>query len=468
MQKNDLKSVENKRELLVIGNGFDLECGLKTQYEDFFFEKYGINLIAEIDSEKNSELEFEHYQKLANQKFIKEFSKAINEQLDINRLIKENKDAYGYLVNYFSQRFKSILHTIDPDNLNNNLRDKRNKKLKTKFTNWDIVFISSYILMKKGNEFKWIDIEKAIFEVITTVLLEKKDVFSEEDFLNKYSKDKFIGIVKYCFREKKDISTSMLDSLVKFEKSFADYIGDQLNEKWDKYLPAASKLLEILTRASQKQKVKLDVINFNYSLDENLIDYMKRKNYLPNIEIHSWTNIHGIALWNNAKTRANINKIHGKKQGKMAAPIFGIDGHDILTSKINRDLNLDDPRIIFTKSFRLIDNKINLMRDREHQIQSKMDKIIFFGHSLGHADYSYFESLFDICDIFNSNVELEFYYHHHEQSLENRIAERLVLKRIVNLLTSYGETVPEQHGENIVNRLVLEQRLNLLPSPDIK
>lgn len=42
--------------------------------------------------------------------------------------------------------------------------------------------------------------------------------------------------------------------------------------------------------------------------------------------------------------------------------------------------------------------------------------MIFYGHSLGHADYSYFE------------------------------------------------TLPDQHGENIVNRLVLEQRLNLFPT----
>ena len=36
-----------EKELLIIGNGFDLQCGLKTRYKDFFFDRYGVNLVAE-------------------------------------------------------------------------------------------------------------------------------------------------------------------------------------------------------------------------------------------------------------------------------------------------------------------------------------------------------------------------------------------------------------------------------------
>lgn len=83
---------------------------------------------------------------------------------------------------------------------------------------------------------------------------------------------------------------------------------------------------------------------------------------------------------------------------------------------------------------------------------------------MGHADYSYFETLFDLYKLFDSDVELDFYYHSHNQRLKNRKSEQNMLKQVVNLLTSYGETLPNQHGENIVNRLVLEQRLNLFPT----
>lgn len=66
----------------------------------------------------------------------------------------------------------------------------------------------------------------------------------------------------------------------------------------------------------------------------------------------------------------------------------------------------------------------------------------------------------------NSDVKLNFYYHKYDTDLKNKESERIMLRKVVNLLTSYGETVPNAHGENIVNRLVLKQRLNLIPSPE--
>ena len=207
-------------------------------------------------------------------------------------------------------------------------------------------------------------------------------------------------------------------------------------------------------------------IHWNPTLTKKkLKNQITRKIYLH--KLFDSFNIHGIANWNDNSTRMGIYKIYNIKSGKLSAPIFGVDGHDILSAGNHQTLNLDDPRIIFTKSFRLIDNNVNLMRGKDHQFQSKVDKLVFFGHSLGRADYSYFETLFDLYDIYNSNVELDFYYHTHNESLKDRESERTVLRHIVNLLTSYGQTLSDQHGENIVNRLVLEQRLNLLPSPEM-
>ena len=41
------------------------------------------------------------------------------------------------------------------------------------------------------------------------------------------------------------------------------------------------------------------------------------------------------------------------------------------------------------------------------------------------------------------------------------------MKNVVKLLTTYGETVANVHGENIINKLMLEQRLSVLPYPDL-
>lgn len=56
---------------------------------------------------------------------------------------------------------------------------------------------------------------------------------------------------------------------------------------------------------------------------------------------------------------------------------------------------------MFTKSYRLLVNNINSIR--EQSLPDDPDNIVFLGHSLGHADYSYFESLFDNYNLFENN-----------------------------------------------------------------
>lgn len=34
------KKMNKLKQLIVVGNGFDIECGLKTTYRDFFFDRY--------------------------------------------------------------------------------------------------------------------------------------------------------------------------------------------------------------------------------------------------------------------------------------------------------------------------------------------------------------------------------------------------------------------------------------------
>lgn len=433
-------------ELLIIGNGFDLQCKLKTKYEDFFSKKYGIDFLTEKYLKKSHELtELQCKQKAVNS-FVNVFREGIY-NLDIEKFIQSNSTSYGYLINYFKQIFRQNFPDFEPA-----------------LTNWDIIFITSYILMSKRDKFQWVDIEKMIFKVVTVVLTDNRDVFLHSEFLNDQARMKFVDIVQYCFKDNKDTPTSMLDSLKNFEKSFALYIKSLIYSSKQFYFERAEKLLKYLVLSHNNATIHLDVINFNYSLDENIINQMIDKDHFSNISFNSWTNIHGVALWNDSYTRSQINKLHYKYK-RLAPPIFGIDWHDILAT--TNDGGFHDPRIIFTKSFRLIDNQVNNMRDKKHQFQKNINKIVFFGHSLGPADYSYFESLFDIYNIYDSNVELNFYYKKYSTDFQDRLSAQKTLEKIIKLLTSYGQTLPNRHGENIVNKLLLEQRLNLLPSPSI-
>lgn len=113
-----------------------------------------------------------------------------------------------------------------------------------------------------------------------------------------------------------------------------------------------------------------------------------------------------------------------------------------------------------------MDNHVNSIRN--NTFQDKVNVITFIGHSLNQADYSYFESIFDQYDIFHSNVKLEFYYYPGNITSKNSESERKAMKNIVRLLTSYGSTLKNEHGENIVNKLMLEQRLSVIPNPTVK
>lgn len=440
MQNNTL----NK--LLIIGNGFDLQCKLKTKYTDFFSKKYGIDFLTEKYIEKFPEQTVIQCKQKAIDFFINVFKEKLY-NLNVEKFIQSNSDSYGYLINYFKQIFRQNFSDFEPT-----------------LTNWDIIFISSYVLMSNSDKFQWVDIEKMIFKTVTIVFKNKKEIFSNSEFPNDQARMKFINIVQYCFKDNKDLSTSMLDSLKKFEKSFALYIKNLIYKSKDHYFKRSEKLLKYLTSSYNEEIVHLDVINFNYSLDENIVNQMIHEKRFSNITFNSWTNIHGVASWNDSYTRSQINKLHSNYK-RLAPPIFGIDWHDI--SDTTNDIDFNDPRIIFTKSFRLIDNQVNNMRDKKHQFQKNINKIIFFGHSLGHADYSYFESLFDIYNIYDSNIELNFYYKKGSSDFLDRLSAQKTLEEIIKLLTSYGQTSTNQHGENIVNKLLLEQRLNLLPSPSI-
>lgn len=440
MQNNTLN------ELLIIGNGFDLQCKLKTKYTDFFSKKYGIDFLTEKYIEKFPEQTVIQCKQKAIDFFINVFKEKLY-NLNVEKFIQSNSDSYGYLINYFKQIFRQNFSDFEPT-----------------LTNWDIIFISSYVLMSNSDKFQWVDIEKMIFKTVTIVFKNKKEIFSNSEFPNDQARMKFINIVQYCFKDNKDLSTSMLDSLKKFEKSFALYIKNLIYKSKDHYFKRSEKLLKYLTSSYNEEIVHLDVINFNYSLDENIVNQMIHEKRFSNITFNSWTNIHGVASWNDSYTRSQINKLHSNYK-RLAPPIFGIDWHDI--SDTTNDIDFNDPRIIFTKSFRLIDNKVNNMRDKKHQFQKNINKIIFFGHSLGHADYSYFESLFDIYNIYDSNIELNFYYKKGSSDFLDRLSAQKTLEEIIKLLTSYGQTSTNQHGENIVNKLLLEQRLNLLPSPSI-
>ncbi|OYT06405.1 hypothetical protein CBG23_05310, partial [Limosilactobacillus reuteri] len=152
--------------------------------------------------------------------------------------------------------------------------------------------------------------------------------------------------------------------------------------------------------------------------------------------------------------------------------IFGIDS-DIVNKNRYKDEREYEKELQFTKTYRVAYNT-----DPSNQfIVSKDIKLItFYGHSLSSADYSYFESIFDVLDIYNSDVVLQFYIgtyqsnfiqHNnpnfdHEKfeqlftklSKRNNLLKRNAITNVYDLLRSYGETLNNNHGDNLLHKLL--------------
>jgi hypothetical protein len=258
----------------------------------------------------------------------------------------------------------------------------------------------------------------------------------------------FNQLIKNIFQNdnKNDLANEILAELGIFEKEFASFI--QSKEKME-YYTKAQKTLEQITLGDNNlfvdQQVVLDVFDFNYSLNYYAAQHFL--NLSSKILIHDWTNIHGIADYNKG-----LNK-------NLPSPIFGFDLHELLDA-VHKDKKIsDDIRLKFTKSYRLSTNHVNMIRKR--RFQEQVDTITIVGHSLNKADYSYFEFIFDKYNLYNGDVCLEFYY------APQFTKEEDYTKDIDALLTDYGQTLSDTHGENIFNKLMLEQRLKILKYPEL-
>lgn len=137
--------------------------------------------------------------------------------------------------------------------------------------------------------------------------------------------------------------------------------------------------------------------------------------------------------------------------------VFGIDGTGCL----------DDSTVArFTKTYRLLvlarnDFGIPIAYSGENgkgPVGIEMGMIKFYGHPLASADYSYFQSIFDLVNLYSSHVRLLFFY-----SDYSVMAREETYQRVLNLLSAYGETMDnEDHGKNLIHKLILEGRLSIV------
>jgi hypothetical protein len=345
-------------QLLIIGNGFDLCCKLKSAYADFYKQHFDSEII-EIFRSNN-----------------------------ISPIFDEDKDYVG------------------------------------KYDLLELILLDTYSEDESG-EILWKDIESTIAE---SVNFDKQSYLYK--ILHKSTEAKIWFMIQMLqgihgeesLKSEKSIIDVFKKSVHKLEANFMKYIKEQVTNddpSYDgDYVENSRKLYDYLT---EKEWSETYVINFNYT-------YL---NKTDRAKLYEYKNVHG-------RYCDNI--------------ILGIDTSSI-KEKNKEFLDL-------TKTYRkmILDAQSN---SETKSLPKKVKSIKFFGHSLAKADYAYFRSIFDFYNIYDSNVDIIYYYYNFDDNLnilENQI------ESVYSLLDNYGKSFSgklEKKGDNLVHKLSLEGRLKI-------
>ncbi|GAY74369.1 AbiH family protein [Lentilactobacillus kosonis] len=146
----------------------------------------------------------------------------------------------------------------------------------------------------------------------------------------------------------------------------------------------------------------------------------------------------------NSKNLVNFRNIHGD----LDNPILGIDSTSIKPT---------DEAFTYTKTYRIMDNSEN---KSDPILTHNIKEIVIFGHSLNDSDFSYFDSIFDYYNIYDSDIRLVFAYKIYSDDEENIASDHYLA--VSNLLYKYGETFDNKsHGRNLMHKMLIEKRLEL-------
>jgi hypothetical protein len=400
--------------ILILGNGFDLACGLPTSYNEFF--EWRFNKIKEIYG--NIESLFDNYRDNFYKPVI-EIKMIGNVKSDPLRLaeVDTNEGRKSYRTIYDELR-----------DIMNNMKDKQ------------INFFDLYFVLNKKNKVNWNDIESEIYAIVTDI--GNYNTKKSEDQLNKIipggnaykNNAKLENITIYnlfllMFMEQCKVENNLniyevlLKELKKFETEFQKYISEINSKIVDR--PTLQRTYIENCRKLIKFESNTYIINFNYTSIEKIL------------ENQQYTH-----------TPKEIN-VHGRYD---QVTIFGID---------QSVCKVDTDEYIFTKTYRKIaENTNSIMLPEKKGPRIEEQELVFYGHSLAKADYSYFQSLFDLYDVYNQTF-LTFKYSIYDEEKTYEIKQD-VFHKVTKLLIDYGSTMSNKdHGKNLLHKILLEGRLKV-------
>jgi hypothetical protein len=424
-QRCGVKSVEKNiaqgNILFIIGNGFDLHCGLKSSYNDFF------EYLRENDNAFKSVY-----------KFVEDIYKKIRDYDSAGTYI-----CYGDDGDWDSD--SGLWNGYDvPSQIN--ILD---------ISIWELYFICLYLNNKQWEN--WADIEKEIENLLV------KDCFAEiidkdgrkgylslmksrldEDhsrlancaeiegnilqlliarYIKLHADGEKYGIIDFGILFDKCIYPFLLAELKKFEDKFEKYLEHIIDENKD-YYTRAEQCFNYFRRAVDND-AETFVLNFNYT------DFLT------------------------VSIKDNSNSYSYNTHGVLGSDIiFGVDN----------GATIADNAHIFTKTHR----KMAMSSEKHFSLPkpNSISSIKIYGHSLGKADYSYFQSIFDYYNIYESDCTLEFFFSYYKgKEVAERRAESI--ENVYKMVNTYGGTLGvalgnQDKGKNLLHKLLLDGRLSIM------
>lgn len=222
--------------------------------------------------------------------------------------------------------------------------------------------------------------------------------------------------------DSKDLTETLVSVLVgelrKLENALCKYLKGEVDSS-SVYQQNSEKLLSTILKDEARGGLEDDnvtVLTFNYTIVAGS----------PSGKFHS-VNIHG--------TLDNSDII------------VGVDGSQVM----------EDPVVLpFTKTYRVMSTG---GRGLHEALPGSVSTILFFGHSLAQADYSYFQAIFDYINLYAGDTRLVFYYRPYASRTIDDVRTEM-MERVIRLLTAYGKTLDNRdHGNNLIHKLLLEGRL---------
>lgn len=399
------------KQLLIIGNGFDLYCGLKSRYSDFYKAK--------IEGKFN-------YLSLRNKNSFEVFDYLHNVQPHnfwhtLLWYYDDNHGNYGWCA--IEEIIKETLNTI-----------YKNDIIKTAWDNCKY-FLINKIYNNNATDFKLAFMKEYFFRYIYN-LFEKNASYTR--------------MVSCPIQERNNIYFHLFKELNSLERLFCEYLKEETELNKESYMLNATNLLIKLTDVGLNTIEDLDAINKStkfYFRDVNILSF----NYTtPFINI-------------NKQRLGTCNHVHGKlcekdcQECSSSTVIFGIDDKVVKPNEKVDNLNEYEDFRFFSKTYRTLFSDANKISALPKNDNSPLT-IKFFGHSLNEADYSYFQSIFDYYSIYdNSNVSLVFYYTPFKPEAKNEIIDS-----VYKLINQYGLTLNNKdQGQNLMHKLILEKRVKI-------